>query len=159
MLPAAAHATAGTAQDPPGLPARRPWGAVGRVLNATYPGVPESVGEVRQRLAAVLAGVPVAEDAVFCLGEVATNAVVHSRSGRPDGYFTVTADVLPGALVALAVTDEGGTWTGREADTYPHGLEIAGKMALFVRVDGDELGRTVWVVLAWERHDDDPAGA
>jgi hypothetical protein len=150
---------AGTAQDPAGLPARRPGEAVGRVLNATYAGVPESVGEARHRLAAALAGVPVAEDAVFCLGEVATNAVVHSRSGRPGGRFTVTASVLPGALVVLTVADEGGTWTGREADTYPHGLEIAREMALFLRIDGDELGRTVWVVLAWERPDDGPAGA
>jgi two-component sensor histidine kinase len=99
------------------------------------------------------------DDAVFCLGEVVTNAVVHSRSGRPGGYVTVTADVLPGVLVALAVADAGGTWTGREADTYPHGLEIARELALFTRIDGDELGRTVWVVLAWERHDDGPAGA
>jgi serine/threonine-protein kinase RsbW len=158
MLPAATHETAGTVQDPAGLPARRPGGAVGRVLNATYAGVPESAGEARHRLARVLAGVPVVEDAVFCLGEVATNAVVHSRSGRPGGRFTVTADVLPGVLVVLAVADEGGTWTGREADTYPHGLEIARELALFVGIDGDELGRTVWVVLAWERPDDGPVG-
>jgi len=148
-----------TVQEPPGLPARRPGGAAGRVLTATYPGVPESVGEARHQLAAVLAGAPIMEDAAWCLGEVAANAVVHSRSGRPGGRFTVTAHVLPGALVVLAVADEGGTWTGREADTYPHGLEIASKMALFVRVDGNELGRTVWVVLAWERPDDGPAGA
>jgi hypothetical protein len=120
------------------------------VLHASYLGVPEAVSETRHHLAAALAGVPAADDAVFCLGEVATNAVVHSRSRQPGGRFTVTADVLTGALVVLAVADQGGPWAVREADTYPHGLEIAREMALFVRVEGNDDGRTVWVVLAWE---------
>jgi two-component sensor histidine kinase len=123
---------------------------VERVLSAAYPGVAEAVGQARRQLAKALAGIPSAEDAVFCLSEVVTNAIVHSRSGQPGGQFTVTADVLAGALVVLAVDDDGGPWTGRAADTYPHGLEIAREMAISVRVDGDDDGRTVWVVLAWE---------
>jgi Histidine kinase-like ATPase domain len=144
--------THGNGQDPNGpLPARRPGAAVQRVLHASFPGVPLAVSEARRQAANALAGVPVAEDAVFCLGEVATNAVVHSRSGRPGGQFTVTADVLAGALVVLAVADEGGRWTGREADSYPHGLEIVRALAAYVRADGDDNGRTVWVALGWER--------
>jgi hypothetical protein len=141
----------GTAQGLVGLPAPRPGGAVQRVLHVSLPGVPIAVSQARHRLAAALVGVPAAEDAVFCLGEVATNAVVHSRSGRPGGQFTITADVLAGALVVLAVADEGGRWTGREADSYPHGLEIVRALAVYARADGDDNGRTVWVVLGWER--------
>jgi len=151
MLPAVTRDPAGIPLSPAGrLPARRPEGAVSRVLDATYPGVPEAVGQARRELAGALAGVPAADDAVFCLGEVAANAVVHSRSGRPGGQFTVTADVLPGALVVLGVDDDGGPWAGRAADSYPHGLEVAAAMAVSLRVHGDDDGRTVWVILAWE---------
>ena len=134
-----------------GLPARRPVGAVQRLLNMSFPAVPQAVSEARRQVAAALAGVPAAQDAVYCVSEVAANAVVHSRSGRPGGQFTVTADVLAGALVVLAVADEGGPWTGREADSYPHGLEIVRALAAYVRADGGDDGRTVWVVLGWER--------
>jgi serine/threonine-protein kinase RsbW len=145
MLPAVTRETSGTGRR---LPARRP--GADRVLDASYPGAARAVGQARRDLAAALAGVPAADDAVFCLGEVASNAVVHSRSGRPGGKFTVTADVLPGALVVVGVDDDGGPWAGRAADSYPHGLEIAATLAISIRIDGDDDGRTVWVILAWE---------
>jgi anti-sigma regulatory factor (Ser/Thr protein kinase) len=110
-----------------------------RRRSARYPG----------QAAVALAGVPAADDAVWCLGEVASNAVVHSRSGQPGGSFTVAADVYPGALVAIVVTDQGGPWTGRAADTCPHGLEVVRTLATDVRIDGDDNGRSVWVILPW----------
>jgi anti-sigma regulatory factor (Ser/Thr protein kinase) len=122
---------------------------VERVFQVSHPGVPEAVSQVRHQVAAALAGVPAADDAVWCLGEVATNAVVHTRSGQPGGSFAVAADVYPGALVAIVVTDQGGPWTGRAADTYPHGLDVVRQLATEVRIDGDDNGRSVWVILPW----------
>lgn len=107
------------------VPARR----VERLLRASYPGVAESVAAARHDVETVLAGVPVVEDAVFCLGELTTNAVVHSRSGQPGGHFTIAAGILPGQLVVVAVADQGGPWAGRAPDSYPHGLEIIRRLA------------------------------
>jgi serine/threonine-protein kinase RsbW len=130
-----------------GLP-RREGGR--RVLQATYPGVPGSVGVVRHQAAEALAGVPCAEDAVYALSEVATNAVVHSRSGHDGGEFTVVVDVFPGSQVAFTVTDQGGPWQEGGPDFYLHGLGIVREMAAAIRIDGDQDGRTVRVSFGWE---------
>jgi len=122
---------------------------VERVFCATFPGVPESVGDARHQVAAVLEGMPAADDVVFSLGEVATNAVVHSRSGGPGGWFSVVADVLPGELVVVAVSDQGGPWAEPEVHAYKHGLAIVAELAASVSVEGDDVGRTVWVVFPW----------
>jgi anti-sigma regulatory factor (Ser/Thr protein kinase) len=124
-------------------------GTLTRLFWASYPGVPEAVTAARHHVADALAGTPCIDDALFALTEVAANAVLHTRSGRPGGWFTVAADVVPGVLAAIVVTDQGGPWARRAADTYPHGLEIVRTMATEVRVDGDEDGRTIWVIFAW----------
>jgi serine/threonine-protein kinase RsbW len=120
------------------------------VLQATYPGAPESVGEVRHQAAEALKGIPCAESAVYALNEVATNAVMHSRSGQGGGEFTVAVDVFPGSRVAFTVTDQGGPWQDSDPDFYLHGLGIVHEMAAAVRIDGGEDGRTVRVSFSWE---------
>jgi anti-sigma regulatory factor (Ser/Thr protein kinase) len=125
-------------------------GTLTRLFWASYPGVPEAVRTARHHVTQTLAGVPRIDDLAFAVSEVATNAVLHSRSGQPGGWFTVAADVVPGVLAAVVVTDQGGPWAGRAADTYPHGLEIVATMATEVRVDGDDDGRTIWVIFPWE---------
>ena len=124
-------------------------GTLTRLFWASYPGVPEAVTAARHHVAQVLAGAPCIDDALFALTEIAANAVLHTRSGQPGGWFTVAADVVPGVLAAVVVTDQGGPWAGRATDTYPHGLEIVAAMATEVRVDGDEDGRTIWVIFPW----------
>jgi hypothetical protein len=131
----------------PALPRRE---GVRRVLRATYPGVPESVAVVRHQAAEALAGIPCAEDAVYALNEVATNAVMHSRSGRDGGELTVAVDVYPGSRVAFTVTDQGGPWQDSDPDFYLHGLGIVREMAAAVQIDGGEDGRTVRVSFGWE---------
>jgi serine/threonine-protein kinase RsbW len=121
-----------------------------RVLHASYPGVPKSVRAARHQAEAALAGIPCAQDAVYALSEVAGNAVVHTRSGRDGGQFTVDVDVFPGSLVALAVTDQGGPWQESGPDFYPHGLEIVRGLAAAVRIDGGQDGRTVRVIFGWQ---------
>ncbi len=132
--------------------------AIERLVCANFPGVPESVRDARHQVAAVLGGVPVADDVVFSLGEVASNAIVHSKSGDPGGWYTVVTDVLPGELVVVAVSDQGGPWKEPGADTYPHGLAIVAKLAASVSIDGDDDGRTVWAIFPWVPRPVSPAG-
>jgi anti-sigma regulatory factor (Ser/Thr protein kinase) len=120
-----------------------------RLFWASYPGVPEAAGEARHHVEQVLADVPSVDEVVFALGEVATNAIVHSNSGLPGGHFTVAADASHGVLVAIAVTDEGGPWRDRAPDIYPHGLEIVRQMASSVRITGGDAGRTAMLAFPW----------
>jgi anti-sigma regulatory factor (Ser/Thr protein kinase) len=149
MAPAVTSGPAGTGPDlgVAGLPGRA---GLERVHHASYPGVPEAVRAARHHVAGALAGVPAAEDVVYAVSEVASNAVLHSRSGHPGGWFTVAVDIVPGALVAVVVTDQGGPWKDSGPDFYPHGLQIVRELAAAVRIDGDESGRTVWVLFRWE---------
>jgi hypothetical protein len=149
MAPAVTSGPAGTGQDlnAAGLPRRV---SLQRVHHASYPGVPEAVRAARHHVAGALAGVPAAEDAVYALSEVASNAVLHSRSGHPGGWFTVAADIVPGALVAVVVTDQGGPWKDGGPDFYPHGLQIVRELAAAVWIDGGEGGRTVWTLFPWQ---------
>jgi hypothetical protein len=47
----------------------------------TFPAVPAQVREARRFLAGLLDGGQAADDALICLSELASNAVVHSRTG------------------------------------------------------------------------------
>jgi anti-sigma regulatory factor (Ser/Thr protein kinase) len=147
MMPAVTAASAGS--RPRCAACLAGVGVVGQVFRASYPGVPEAVGTARHDVADVLAEVPVIDDVVFSLGEVATNAIVHSRSGEPGGSFVVSAGTVPGNLVTIAVTDQGGPWQEGEADFYLHGLEIVRQLAAEVRVEGGNDGRTARIVFAW----------
>src|SRR5712691_5262059 len=82
----------------------------------TYPGTKDRVRQVRADLAHVVEGCPFADDFVLMASELATNAVVHSRSGRIGGTFTIRAEVRPGDFAWLEVEDQGGPWTEREPD-------------------------------------------
>ena len=75
-----------------------------------FPATREQVREARQFLAGVLDGGPAAGDAVLCLSEIVTNAIMHSRSGEPGGHFAVTA-AIRGDQLQVDVRDEGGPWT------------------------------------------------
>lgn len=130
-----------------GLPCRE---SGQRVLQASYPAEPESVREMRHQVTEALAGIPCAEDAIYALNEVATNAVVHFRSGQDGGEFTVAVEVFPGSQVAFTVTDQGGPWQDSDPDFYLHGLGIVRKIAAAVRINGGEDGRTVRVSFPWQ---------
>jgi serine/threonine-protein kinase RsbW len=84
----------------------------------TFPGTADQTGQARRFLAAILGGSPLTDDAVTCLGELANNSVVHSKSRRPGGTFTVRAVTSPGRL-RVEVEDQGGPWEPRPARTGP----------------------------------------
>jgi anti-sigma regulatory factor (Ser/Thr protein kinase) len=86
--------------------------------------------------------------------ELATNAIVHSRSGLPGGLFTVRAEVHPGDFAWLEVEDQGGPWVARDPDEE-HGRGLALVVALagnenWTIESGSTPGtRVVWVWLDW----------
>jgi serine/threonine-protein kinase RsbW len=120
------------------------------VTARVFAGDAGQVREARRFLAGVLDGCTAAGDALLCVSELATNAVLHSRSGGPGGRFTVRATVRAGS-VRVEVTDEGGPW-GRERDgdgQSGRGLLIVGELASrWGREDGAGR-RTVWFEMDW----------
>jgi serine/threonine-protein kinase RsbW len=100
------------------MAANLPAAAAPAVTGRVFPGEAGQGREARRCLAGLLDGCPAADDAAVCVSELATNAVLHSRSGGPGSRFTVCAALRPGG-VRVAVADEGGhggragTATGR----------------------------------------------
>ena len=75
-----------------------------------FPADPAQIHEARGFLAGLLGDRTAAADAVLCLSELATNAILHSRSAGPGGWFTVQAE-LAGERLRVEVGDQGGPWT------------------------------------------------
>ena len=81
----------------------------------------------------------------MCLSELATNAVLHSRSGRPGGTFWVRACV-DGGRVRVEVEDEGGAWEPARGGNGQsgRGLVIVSNLASRWGRDGGGARRIVW---------------
>ena len=112
----------------------------------TFLATPMQVREARQFLTRVLDGRPAANDAALCLGEVAANATIHSRS-RDGGHFTVRVQIYGGRL-RVEVQDEGGSWSRpvrRRDRQHGHGLLIVAALAHdWGRAGDSETGWRVW---------------
>jgi serine/threonine-protein kinase RsbW len=145
------------------MAANLPAAAAPPVTARVFAGDAGEVRAARRFLAGVLGGCPAAGDALLCVSELATNAVLHSRSGRPGGRFTVRATRQAGS-VRVEVTDEGGPWgherdgdgqrgggrgaRGREEQSG-RGLLIVGELASRWGRDDSSAGRTVWFEIDW----------
>jgi len=117
-----------------------------------FPARPEQVAEARRFVRGLLAGRPVADDAVLCVSELAGNCVIHSASGQLGAVFTVRAEVHDGDYVWLEVADGGGLWGEAERDGRPHGLDIIGALASASGVAGSaQAGWVVWARIDWPR--------
>lgn len=113
----------------------------------TYPGRADQVRHVRRTIAAHLAGCPAANDAVLVASELASNAILHSRSRC--GQFTIRTE-LHLDHVLIEAEDLGGPWRPRPSGDRPHGLTVVealtGPEGWGVRTTGDG-GRVVWARL------------
>jgi anti-sigma regulatory factor (Ser/Thr protein kinase) len=135
-----------------GLAGRSAGSGLSVVLCRSYPGAPAQVTQVRRDVSEVLDGCPAADTVRLCLSELATNAVLHSRSGIPGGHFTVSVAIRTGEHVTVNVTDDGGPWGQRSpADEIPrgHGLDIVAGLAAEMGINGDNAGRAVWSAHPW----------
>lgn len=132
------------------MAANLPAAAAPAVTGRVFPGEAGQVGAARRFLAGLLDGCPAAEDAAVCVSELATNAVLHSRSGRPGGKFSVCAALQPGS-VRVAVADEGGPWRQERNGDGQSGRGLLIVRALASRWGRDEggAGRTVWFEIDW----------
>jgi serine/threonine-protein kinase RsbW len=117
-----------------------------------FPGTAEQVRAARRFVASLLDGSPFCDDAVIVISELFTNAIVHTRSGKPGGLVIV--QVSRSKLgVRLMVTDQGSAQqpvirdTGGQPTENGHGLYAV--RCLTERLDWheDASGRTVRAVL------------
>jgi serine/threonine-protein kinase RsbW len=120
------------------------------VCEQVLPAHRDQVQVARAFISAILAACPAVGDAVLCVSELATNAVLHSASRDPGGTFTVRASIF-GDCVRVEVEDNGGTWDEYpHSDSRPHGLDIVRELAADCGRDGGPLaGWVVWVRLQW----------
>jgi hypothetical protein len=122
-----------------------------RTYDRVFVAVASQVGAARRFLAGALGGCPLADDALLCLSELASNSVLHSNSKKPGGTFTVRAEVHDGDYLWLEVEDSGGPWEERDhRDGRAHGLDIVRALAADSGRDGDpSTGWVLWARLDW----------
>lgn len=114
-----------------------------------YPGKPDQVHMARAGVSEYLRDCPMADDVIAMVSELAANAVLHSRSGHPDGTFTVRAQHAPGKYVYAEVEDDGSDWHGdlaRSAER-PHGLYLVQALSVTCGVERCENANIVWFTI------------
>jgi anti-sigma regulatory factor (Ser/Thr protein kinase) len=99
-------------------------------------------------MTAITDGYALSDDLVLITSELATNAILHSRSGRPAGSFTVRVTLYPDDYAWVEVIDQGGEWT---SDQRRHGLTALASIAGDANwgIDGDEACHVAWFRLNW----------
>ncbi|MFF0222752.1 ATP-binding protein [Streptomyces sp. NPDC004629] len=119
-----------------------------RVWGLTCPGFPEEVSRARRWTRDILRGSPLAEDAELIVSELSANAILHTASGLESGRFHLALAVSP-RVIALSVTDEGGTATAPKAEDqtesaeHGRGLGMVSVIAHRVVVHNSDSGHTV----------------
>ena len=119
-----------------------------------YPGTISQVRYVRADLAAIAGGCPAADDLLLLASELATNSILHSRSGHPHRVFTVRVTLCPGDFARVEVIDLGGAWARDEYDDeHGRGLAVVAAVAGDGNwgIDGDETSRVAWFRLDWHQ--------
>ncbi|MFJ5260843.1 ATP-binding protein [Streptomyces sp. NPDC088387] len=119
-----------------------------RVWGLTCPGFPEEVSRARRWTREILHGSPMAEDAELIVSELSANAILHTASGLTPGSFHLALAVSP-QVIALSVTDDGGTGTAPKVEhrdqeaEHGRGLGMVSAIAHRVVVHDSDTGHTV----------------
>ncbi|MFF7046142.1 ATP-binding protein [Streptomyces massasporeus] len=126
-----------------------------RVWGLTCPGFPEEVSRARRWTRDILRGSPLADDAELIVSELSANAILHTASGTQSGGFHL-ALAVSSQVVALSVTDEGGTGTAPKVEhqddqaEHGRGLSLVSAIAHRVVVRDSHNGYTVTAELSTE---------
>ncbi|MEV8602797.1 ATP-binding protein [Streptomyces griseoviridis] len=118
------------------------------VWGLSCPGFPEEVSRARRWTRDVLRGSPLAEDAELIVSELSANAILHTASGREYGSFHL-AVAVSAQVVAVSVTDDGGTSTAPKVEHQDHdaehgrGLGMVSALAHRVIVHASGTGHTI----------------
>jgi anti-sigma regulatory factor (Ser/Thr protein kinase) len=119
-----------------------------RVWGLSCPGFPEEVSRARRWTRDILRGSPLAEDAELIVSELSANAILHTASGRDRGSFHL-ALAVSAQVVALSVTDEGGTGSAPKVEhqdqeaEHGRGLGMVNALAHRVIVHDSQGGYTI----------------
>lgn len=120
-----------------------------------FPGRPDQIAAARRFVRAVLHGRGDTALAELLASELCTNAVIHTRSGQPDGWFFLSVELLAGQCAArLRVLDLGGPRTptyirddpgaAPSLDVHGRGLALVDSLSLHWDVQPGRYGRAVW---------------
>ncbi|MFF4778982.1 ATP-binding protein [Microtetraspora fusca] len=142
--------------------AHHAWRAAGigdpMLWRRCFPGRADQIPAARGLVRLLLEDTPRADDAELVTTELATNALLHSRSGLPDSFFTVELLRCPHA-VRITVYDLGGRRTpAMDSAVTPatfaehgRGLQVVRRLADRVGVSGDSrIGHAVWALLDFD---------
>ncbi|MGH3343076.1 MAG: ATP-binding protein [Carbonactinosporaceae bacterium] len=118
-----------------------------------FPGDPASLAEARAWVAGLLAHLPVVDDAVLVVSELATNALAHTASAR--GGYTVAVRICGPDRLRLSVSDLGSPTPPMLADPDTdtesgRGLRIVAAITVRWGVCASHAGRSVWAELEWK---------
>ena len=127
--------------------------AVAEPSMRVFLGSRREVRNVREFVAQVVEGCPVADEVILLVSEVATNAVVHTASGK-GGTFTVVVHPRDG-MVRVEVHDGGSeTFPGARSadalDSSGRGLGLVESLATRWGHLGNRDGRVVWFEMDWQ---------
>lgn len=122
-----------------------------------FPGEARQLQEVRRYVGGLLADYPDRDAVITCVTELASNAIMHTRSGN-GGTFVVHLQRSTNEL-RIAVADAGAPTQPaiRVAQTENlleggRGLAIVAALSEQMGVEGDARGRTVWAEFRWPEH-------
>lgn len=124
-----------------------------RPKSRVFSGSRDQIRHVRDFTRRTLAGCPVVDEAVLLTSELATNAIVHSASGR-GGVFTVIIERAQ-TWLAIEVYDSGSekapfVESSSENAESGRGLGVVDAIAKRWGHAGDPAGRVVWFELEWQ---------
>ncbi|MEO3807075.1 ATP-binding protein [Nonomuraea sp. B1E8] len=121
-----------------------------------FPGQTDQVRQARRMVETLFAGTGRENDAGLIVSELATNTLLHTRSGQAGGWFGVEIRLPDDGPAYLGVYDLGGAGIPQikrqravqEERVGGFGLAIVNELALRLSLIGNpQTGHTVWVYL------------
>jgi anti-sigma regulatory factor (Ser/Thr protein kinase) len=127
--------------------------AIAKPSMRVFLGSRREVRNVREFVARVVDGCPVTDEVILLVSEVATNAVVHTASGK-GGTFTVIVHPLD-RMVRVEVHDGGsetspGVRAPEDLAGSGRGLGLVESLATRWGHLGNRDGRVVWFEVDWQ---------